>query len=132
MFNTNICTWFSGSYLLWYIVLYQLTVHCFYRENFSVQLEIQIILTGADRHPDKGLHTYQQYLDHLWQVRHHDTDLHHYQHSLYMDHLWQVRKSTASAVDDRYTWTCTCKHIHFMTCHMLCNKLALGCFSNIY
>ncbi|XP_062607204.1 protein arginine N-methyltransferase 5-like [Saccostrea cucullata] len=33
------------------------------------KLEIQIILSGADRHPDKGLHTYQQYLDHLWQTR---------------------------------------------------------------
>ncbi|XP_056010372.1 protein arginine N-methyltransferase 5-like isoform X2 [Ostrea edulis] len=33
------------------------------------KLEIQIILSGSDRHPDKGLHTYQQYLDHLWQTR---------------------------------------------------------------
>lgn len=31
------------------------------------KLDIQLILTGIDRHPDKGIHSYQQYLDHLWQ-----------------------------------------------------------------
>ena len=33
------------------------------------QLEVQLILTGVDRHPGKGIHSYQQYLDHIWQVR---------------------------------------------------------------
>ncbi|KAH3824364.1 hypothetical protein DPMN_126199 [Dreissena polymorpha] len=33
-----------------------------------LQLDVQLILTGADRHPEKGVHSYQQYLDHLWQV----------------------------------------------------------------
>lgn len=33
------------------------------------KLEVQLILTGVDRHPDKGIHSYQQYLDHLWQTR---------------------------------------------------------------
>lgn len=32
------------------------------------QLDVQLILKGCDRHPGKGIHSYQQYLDHLWQV----------------------------------------------------------------
>ncbi|XP_071091635.1 protein arginine N-methyltransferase 5-like isoform X2 [Haliotis cracherodii] len=31
------------------------------------RLDAQLILTGVDRHPDKGIRAYQQYLDHLWQ-----------------------------------------------------------------
>ncbi|XP_046550143.1 LOW QUALITY PROTEIN: protein arginine N-methyltransferase 5-like [Haliotis rubra] len=31
------------------------------------RLDVQLILTGVDRHPDKGIRAYQQYLDHLWQ-----------------------------------------------------------------
>ncbi|KAK3086104.1 hypothetical protein FSP39_013632 [Pinctada imbricata] len=33
------------------------------------KLEVQLILTGVDRHPDKGIHSYQQYIDHLWQTQ---------------------------------------------------------------
>ncbi|XP_052284761.1 protein arginine N-methyltransferase 5-like isoform X2 [Dreissena polymorpha] len=33
------------------------------------KLDVQLILTGADRHPEKGVHSYQQYLDHLWQTQ---------------------------------------------------------------
>ncbi|KAL3859783.1 hypothetical protein ACJMK2_009977 [Sinanodonta woodiana] len=33
------------------------------------KLEVQLILTGVDRHPGKGIHSYQQYLDHLWQTQ---------------------------------------------------------------
>ncbi|KAK6176914.1 hypothetical protein SNE40_015120 [Patella caerulea] len=33
------------------------------------KLDIQLILTGSDRHADKGLRSYQQYLDHLWQTQ---------------------------------------------------------------
>ncbi|KAL4219133.1 Protein arginine N-methyltransferase 5 [Mactra antiquata] len=32
------------------------------------KLEVQLILTGANRHCDRGIHSYQQYLDHLWQT----------------------------------------------------------------
>ncbi|KAL5020885.1 hypothetical protein ScPMuIL_000040 [Solemya velum] len=34
-----------------------------------LKMDIQIILTGVDRHPDKGIHSYQQYMDHLWQTQ---------------------------------------------------------------
>ncbi|CAG2240440.1 HSL7 [Mytilus edulis] len=33
------------------------------------KLEVQIIITGTNRHLDKGIHTYQQYLDHLFQTQ---------------------------------------------------------------
>lgn len=33
------------------------------------KLDVQLILTGANRHPDKGITSYVQYLDHLWQSR---------------------------------------------------------------
>jgi hypothetical protein len=33
-----------------------------------LQLDVQVVLTGVDRHPEKGIRCYQQYLDHLWQV----------------------------------------------------------------
>ncbi|XP_052816495.1 protein arginine N-methyltransferase 5-like isoform X2 [Mya arenaria] len=33
------------------------------------KLDVQLILTGVDRHPEKGIHSYQQYLDHLWQTQ---------------------------------------------------------------
>ncbi|XP_053402649.1 protein arginine N-methyltransferase 5-like [Mercenaria mercenaria] len=32
------------------------------------KLDVQLILTGANKHADKGIHSYQQYLDHLWQA----------------------------------------------------------------
>lgn len=32
------------------------------------KLDVQLILTGANKHADKGIHSYQQYLDHLWQT----------------------------------------------------------------
>lgn len=32
------------------------------------KLDVQLLLTGANRHADKGIHSYQQYLDHLWQT----------------------------------------------------------------
>ena len=35
---------------------------------YYLQLDVQLILTGANKHGDKGIHSYQQYLDHLWQV----------------------------------------------------------------
>ncbi|KAL8574524.1 hypothetical protein ACOMHN_005901 [Nucella lapillus] len=33
------------------------------------RLDVQVILSGADRHADKGIRCYQQYLDHLWQTQ---------------------------------------------------------------
>ena len=30
---------------------------------------LQVIVTGADRHGDKGVRAYQQYLDHLWSTQ---------------------------------------------------------------
>ncbi|CAI9715887.1 protein arginine N-methyltransferase 5-like [Octopus vulgaris] len=33
------------------------------------KLDVQLILTGANRHTDKGITSYVQYLDHLWQNR---------------------------------------------------------------
>lgn len=33
------------------------------------KLDVQVVLTGVDRHPDKGIRCYQQYLDHLWQTQ---------------------------------------------------------------
>ncbi|KAK7114500.1 protein arginine N-methyltransferase 5-like [Littorina saxatilis] len=33
------------------------------------KLDVQVILTGVDRHPEKGIRCYQQYLDHLWQTQ---------------------------------------------------------------
>ncbi|KAK2156327.1 hypothetical protein LSH36_216g04041 [Paralvinella palmiformis] len=33
------------------------------------KLDVQMIVSGADRHPEKGIKTYQQYLDHLWQTQ---------------------------------------------------------------
>ncbi|ESO87913.1 hypothetical protein LOTGIDRAFT_194048 [Lottia gigantea] len=39
----------------------------FVRQMFK--LDIQMIVTGADRHSDKGLRSYQQYLDHLFQTQ---------------------------------------------------------------
>lgn len=33
------------------------------------KLDVQVVLTGTDRHPDKGIRCYQQYLDHLWQTQ---------------------------------------------------------------
>lgn len=92
---------------------------CLSTKNFLFeQLDIQIILTGADRHPDKGLHTYQQYLDHLWQVRHQDTDLHHYQHCLYMDSLWQVSASLTCRRDGAYMYVLS--SLICAVCFLLC------------
>ncbi|CAH1778835.1 unnamed protein product, partial [Owenia fusiformis] len=33
------------------------------------KLDTQMIITGANRHPEKGIRSYQQYLEHLWQTR---------------------------------------------------------------
>ncbi|BFZ13310.1 hypothetical protein BsWGS_16351 [Bradybaena similaris] len=33
------------------------------------RLEAQVIITGQDRHPDKTIRSYQQYIDHLWQTQ---------------------------------------------------------------
>lgn len=33
------------------------------------KLDVQLVLTGMSRHPDKGLQTYHTYLDHLYQTR---------------------------------------------------------------
>ncbi|XP_005101573.1 protein arginine N-methyltransferase 5 [Aplysia californica] len=33
------------------------------------KLEVQVIITGQDRHPDKTIRAYQQYIDHLWQTQ---------------------------------------------------------------
>ncbi|WAR12296.1 ANM5-like protein, partial [Mya arenaria] len=52
------------------------------------KLDVQLILTGVDRHPEKGIHSYQQYLDHLWQVGNKAVALE-TKHEMYIDHLWQ-------------------------------------------
>ncbi|GFO27083.1 protein arginine N-methyltransferase 5 [Plakobranchus ocellatus] len=31
------------------------------------KLEVQVIISGQDRHPEKTIRAYQQYMDHLWQ-----------------------------------------------------------------
>uniref|UniRef100_A0A0B7AFA1 Protein arginine N-methyltransferase n=1 Tax=Arion vulgaris TaxID=1028688 RepID=A0A0B7AFA1_9EUPU len=33
------------------------------------KLEAQVIITGQDRHPEKTIRSYQQYIDHLWQTQ---------------------------------------------------------------
>lgn len=33
------------------------------------QLEAQIIITGENLHGDRGIRSYQQYMDHLWQTQ---------------------------------------------------------------
>ncbi|KAH9502616.1 Protein arginine N-methyltransferase 5 [Bulinus truncatus] len=33
------------------------------------KLEAQVIITGQDRHPEKTIRAYQQYIDHLWQTQ---------------------------------------------------------------
>ncbi|XP_069112607.1 protein arginine N-methyltransferase 5-like [Argopecten irradians] len=37
--------------------------------NKLFRLDVQLVLTGVERHPDKGVHAYQQYLDHLFQTQ---------------------------------------------------------------
>ncbi|XP_041376377.1 protein arginine N-methyltransferase 5-like isoform X2 [Gigantopelta aegis] len=37
----------------------------FIRQLFK--LDVQLVLSGVDRHTDKGVRAYQQYLDHMWQ-----------------------------------------------------------------
>ena len=36
---------------------------------FTLKLEAQIIITGNEKHPEKGLRSYQQYMEHLWQTQ---------------------------------------------------------------
>lgn len=33
------------------------------------KLDAQVIITGQDRHPDKTIRAYQQYIDHMWQTQ---------------------------------------------------------------
>lgn len=33
------------------------------------KLDVQVVLTGVERHADKGIRCYQQYLEHLWQTQ---------------------------------------------------------------
>lgn len=34
-----------------------------------LQLDVQFIMKGACRHGDKGVKTYQQYIDHMWETQ---------------------------------------------------------------
>ena len=32
-------------------------------------MDCQVIISGQDRHPEKTIRAYQQYMDHLWQTQ---------------------------------------------------------------